>query len=172
MSGGENAVYDELDRAMKAGEFLWAQDLAMNLYYNAPSDQRARQAYADVLRILGQHSEGFIARNFYIAGALSLEGSELVTLSGTENHEWVVDHTADAVNHLRTRINPSRSQGLNGVLIFDIDGARHSLELRNSIAEFTANTNLTGEVIELDSETLPIITQAKLMQNLSQRVMR
>ena len=41
-----------------------------------------------------------------------------------------------AVNHLRTRIDPKKAKGVEGLLIFKIDGKEAALHIRNSIAEF------------------------------------
>ncbi len=143
LAGGVEQTYIAWQQAMEKGEYLWAKDLSAALYYNAPANKVARQAHADSLRKLGQYSESFIVRNFYIAGALSLEGDPSITLSGTQNVSWVEDNVATAVDYLRTRVNPNKADGVTGKLIFDIGGNKYGLEIRNSIAEFSTEPSYT-----------------------------
>ena len=152
LAGGVEATFTAWEQAMEKGEYLWAKELAVNLYYNAPANEVARQALADSLRKLGQYSEGLIARNFYIAGARSLEGNAEPSLSGTQGAAWVAGNPGQAVDYLRTKISPTRAAGINDILTFDIDGTRYSLEIRNSVAESLATPATDGEVIEVSAE--------------------
>lgn len=136
LAGGEKVLMKAYQEAMGKGEYLWAKDLAANLYYTDQSNPEYRQALADVLRKLGQYSLGTIARNFYTASALSLEGDERFTLGNVQDESWVKEDYARAIDHLRTRINPKLAGGSEGVLLFDVDGTVAALHVRNSIAEF------------------------------------
>ena len=139
LAGGEASVMDAYKDAMGKSQFLWAKELATYLYYSDTANAVYRQALADVLRTLGQYSPGSIARNFYTASALSLEGDKSFTLGKVQKADWVSSDYARAVDHLRTRINPQRASGQEGVLQFDIDETVAALHIRNSIAEFVAN---------------------------------
>ncbi|MGI9276168.1 MAG: alkyl sulfatase dimerization domain-containing protein [Endozoicomonas sp.] len=152
LAGGVEATYKAWQKAMDKGEYLWAKDLGTALYYNAPANTVARQALADTLRKLGQYSEGLIARNFYIAGARSLEGKTEPSLSGTQSANWVASNPSQAVYYMRTKISPSRATGINDTLNFEIDGERFSLEIRNSVAELLSTPATNGEVIKVSSE--------------------
>lgn len=152
LAGGENNLRDKWQQAMDSQQYLWAKELASALYFNSPSDQQTRQLFADTLRKLGQNSEGFIARNFYIAGAMSLEGNDEITLSGTQSRDWVLSEIDLAVNYLRTRMNPSRAKGLQGTLIFNIEGNKSSLEIRNSIAEYSAEPSSEGVELKVSKQ--------------------
>ncbi len=154
LAGGVEATYQAWEKAMEESEYLWAKDLAVALYYNAPANTVARQALADALRKLGQYSEGLIARNFYISGARSLEGDTEVSLGGTQSAGWVKKDPARAVDYLRTKINPGRATGINETLTFEIDGERYSLEIRNSIAEFLSAPAANGETIKVSAKDL------------------
>lgn len=85
---------------------------------------------------LEQYSSGSIVRHFYGAGAMSLEGNDVFTLSSVQTAEWVMNDYARAVNHLRTRLNPKLAKGLEGVLVFEIEGTRRGLHIRNCVAEY------------------------------------
>ncbi|MGI9275215.1 MAG: alkyl sulfatase dimerization domain-containing protein [Endozoicomonas sp.] len=152
LAGGKDAAFKAWDEAMSEGEFLWAKELSSALYFNAPGDEKARQAFADTLRKLGQYSEGSIARNFYIAGAMSLEGNTEVSLAGTQNRDWAMGDTDTAVDYLRTRLNPNKAAGVTGTLIFNIEGERYSLEIRNSVAEFSATPGNDGVELSISKE--------------------
>ncbi|MGL6313331.1 alkyl sulfatase dimerization domain-containing protein [Vibrio sp. WXL103] len=152
LAGGVEATYVAWQEAMAQGEFLWAKELSSALYFNAPGNTVARQAFADTLRELGRRSEGTIVRNFYIAGARSLEGDTDVTLSGRQSAAWVEREPGTAVNYLRTYVNPTRATQVSGILTFDFGDEQHSLEIRNGIAEYLTNANDSGEVIKISPE--------------------
>ncbi|MBL7205260.1 MAG: hypothetical protein ISS63_13180 [Desulfobacteraceae bacterium] len=141
LAGGEEAVMNACEEAMGKGEYLWAKDLAVNLYYTDQAKPEYRKALADVFRKLGQYSFGTIARNFYTASALSLEGNERFTLGSVQKVDWIKEDYARAIDQLRTRINPELAAGSEGVLQFDVDGAVAALHIRNSIAEFVPDPN-------------------------------
>ncbi len=139
LAGGEEALVTAYQQAMQKGEYLWAKDLAANLYYTDQANTDYRQALADVLRKLGQYSPSAIQRNFYTASALSLEGDKRFTSAKVQDEDWVKEDYARAIDHLRTRINPELAGGIEGVLLFDVDGTVAELHIRNSIAEFIAD---------------------------------
>jgi len=139
--GGVDAVYSNWKKAFDEKEYLWAKELAVLLYHNAPDDKQARQALADTFRKLGQMSPGTIVRNFYINAARSLEGDKRITMMKSNDAQWVEAHPGDAVNYLRTRLNPDLAEGKSGFLVFDIDGKKFGLDIRNSIAEYVPDVN-------------------------------
>lgn len=139
--GGKEKMMAAYQEAISKGEYLWAKSIAINLYYTNQESSIYRKALADVFRKLGEYSYGTIARNFYTASALSLEGNNNFTLASVPKVEWIKDDYARAVNHLRTRINPKLAANKNGVILFDIDGTIAALHIRNSIAEFLDNPN-------------------------------
>jgi alkyl sulfatase BDS1-like metallo-beta-lactamase superfamily hydrolase len=136
LAGGADNVLKSYQQAMEKAEYLWAKELAAHLHYADPGNVRYRKALADVFRKLGQYSPGSIVRNFYIAGALSLEGNEAFSLTSVQKASWVTEDPVRAVKYLRTRINPEKAKGIEGVLVFKIDGKESALHIRNSIAEF------------------------------------
>jgi len=136
LAGGADKVLAAYEVAMENAEFLWAKELAAQLYYADPANQAYRQALADVFRRLGQMSPGSIARNFYLSAANGLEGNDVISIAGVQSAAWVTANPAQAVEFLRIRINPQLADGVEGVLLFDIDGNVSALHVRNSIAEF------------------------------------
>ncbi|MDJ0510146.1 MAG: alkyl sulfatase dimerization domain-containing protein [Crocosphaera sp.] len=138
LSGGEENVMAAYTTAMEQGEYLWAKELAVSLYYAVPDNDTYRQALADVFRQLGQMSPGLIVRNFYINAALSLEGDDKISLMDVEPKEWVTENPTEAVDRLRIRIVPELATGVDGVLEFKFvdDNQSAALHIRNSIAEF------------------------------------
>ncbi|MEJ8853009.1 alkyl sulfatase dimerization domain-containing protein [Variovorax robiniae] len=138
LAGGEDKVFEAYKAAVAKGEHLWAKDLAVMLTDVAPGNKTYRQALADTFRTLGRYSAGAITRNFYLAAARSLEGETTHTLGAVQDAEWVVADPARAVNHLRTRLDPDKAAGREGVLAFDVAGKRSALHIRNSVAEFVS----------------------------------
>jgi len=82
-----------------------------------------------------------IVRNFYITAAGSLEGDARISMMKTNDENWDKTHPGDAVNYLRTRLNPERVEGKSGFLVFDIDGKWYGLDIRNAIAEYVRNVD-------------------------------
>ena len=138
---GVEGIYKEFTRAFEAGEFLWAKEMAVVLYNNAPKNKVARQALADSFRELGRLSPGLIARNMYMSAAQSLEGNEAITMTAVESAEWAGRDTLSSVNYLRTRIVPEKANGVSGFLVLDIDGNKRGLDIRNGIAEFVEDVD-------------------------------
>jgi len=154
LSGGEENVMAAYTAAMDQSEYLWAKELAVNLYYAVPNNDTYRQALADVFRQLGQMSPGAIVRNFYIGAALNLERKIAISLTDIEPTEWVTENPAEAVDRLRIRIDPELATGVAGVLEFNIDGNRSTLHIRNSIAEFIPKPDEYYQAIDASVETL------------------
>ena len=153
LAGGVDNVYKAWKEAMENAEYLWAKELSAALYYNAPDNKAARQAHADSLRKLGQYSEGGIVRQFYIAGAKSLETADpKYTLTSTPSAEWVATDPVTATNYLRTRINPAKAAGVTAKLAFNVDGKIAQLEIRNSIAEFTTTIDDDAVILKVSGE--------------------
>lgn len=153
LAGGVDKVYNAWKEAMDDAEYLWAKELSAALYYNAPNNKVARQAHADSLRKLGQYSEGSIVRQFYIAGAKSLETADpKYTLTSTPSAEWVASDPVTAVNYLRTRINPVKATGVNAKLGFKVESKVAQLEIRNAIAEFKASIDDDAVILEVSGE--------------------
>jgi len=136
LAGGMDKMHASWKKAYNKAEYLWAKQLATYLYFSDPANKNSRQALADTFRKLGQYSEGLIVRNFYIEAALSLEGNEDITITGTQSAEFIESDVIRGVNYLRTRINPEKSKGVSAFLIFNIDGKTAGLDIRNSVAEF------------------------------------
>lgn len=67
---------------------------------------------------------------------MSLEGNDVFTLSSVQTAEWVMNDYARAVNYLRTRLNPELAKGLEGVLVFEIEGTRRGRHIRKCVAEY------------------------------------
>lgn len=152
LAGGIDNVTKQWNEAMDNGEYLWAKELAVTLYYNDPASKDAREALAKTFRKLGQASEGLIIRNFYLAGAQSLEGNEQPSLSGVQSKEWVKENLSTTVDYLRTRINPELAGKSNAFVAFNIDGkVVGALDIRNSIAEFVAAEDIAAHSRKIDT---------------------
>ena len=155
LAGGTEKIMTAYRAAMEKGEYLWAKELATNLYYSDKGNASYRTVLADVFRKLGQYTPSIIVRNFYTAGALSLEGDEKFSLNSIQSESWVTDDISRAVNHLRTRINPSVADGTNGVLSFKIGDVHIGLHIRNAVAEFLPNPTQHYQPIDATIEVSP-----------------
>ncbi len=138
---GEDGIREAYAKAMEAGEYLWAKELAVIMYHHAPQDEAARQALAASFRKLGQLSPGLIARNMYMSAAQSLEGNTAVTMTEVQSAQWAASDLDTSVDYLRTRIVPERATDISGFLVLDLDGKQLGLDIRNGIAEFVADVD-------------------------------
>ncbi len=138
LAGGEKAVLKAYRSAMADKKYLWAKDLAISLYDVAPGNPSYRQGLADVFRALGRYSPGSIPRHFYLSAALSLEGAAGIVRTTVQGTDWVMADLPRAVDHLRTRLDPAKSAGQEGMLLFEIGEQKMALHVRNSVAEFIA----------------------------------
>jgi alkyl sulfatase BDS1-like metallo-beta-lactamase superfamily hydrolase len=115
---------------------------------------------------MGQISPGSIVRNFYTAGALSLEGNQEFSLGIVQPAAWVKHDLKRAVDALRTRLNPEQAKGQEGVLSFDIDGQLSALHIRNSVAEFVPEPakhyRASDATIKVDSDTFTAYFRGEL----------
>jgi alkyl sulfatase BDS1-like metallo-beta-lactamase superfamily hydrolase len=136
LAGGPDKIMKQYDLAMQAAEYLWAKELAVQLYRSNPGNQDYRQALADVFRKLAQYSPASSVRNFYLSGSLSLEGNETITVATIQSADWVKTDLPRAINHLRVRIDPDKAGDIEGVLNFSIDGQNAALHIRNAMAEY------------------------------------
>ncbi|MFU8763645.1 MAG: alkyl sulfatase dimerization domain-containing protein [Haliea sp.] len=136
--GGETALYQAALSAQAAHEYVWAKELAVQLYYLDPGNEQYRGLLATIFRKLGQMSPGTITRHFYLAAALSLEDNGDFSIASVQTSDWVKQDIGRAVNHLRTRINPERARDSEGLLAFRIDGASYGLHIRRGIAEYVS----------------------------------
>ncbi|MBM7061846.1 hypothetical protein JQX08_14140 [Pseudomonas sp. UL073] len=166
LAGGADKVQQAYNEAMGKGEYLWAKDLASELYYSARDNAQYRENLATVFRKLGQYSPGSIVRNFYTAAAMSLEGNQEFSLGIVQPATWVKHDLKRAVSALRTRINPEQAKGLEGVLSLDIDGQVSALHIRNSVAEFVAEPathyRASDATIKVDSDTFTAYFRGEL----------
>jgi alkyl sulfatase BDS1-like metallo-beta-lactamase superfamily hydrolase len=136
LAGGPDKIVALYDQAMQAAEYLWAKELAVQLYRSNPGNQGYRQALADVFRKLAQYSPSSSVRNFYLSGSLSLEGDKAITVAAIQSADWVMSDIPRAINHLRVRIDPDKAGDIEGVLAFSIDGQNAALHTRNGVAEY------------------------------------
>jgi alkyl sulfatase BDS1-like metallo-beta-lactamase superfamily hydrolase len=136
LAGGPDKIMKQYDQAMQAAEYLWAKELAVQLYRSDPANKDYRQALADVFRKLAQYSPASSVRNFYLSGSLSLEGDKTVTVAAIQSADWVKSDIPRAINHLRVRIDPDKAGDKEGVLNFSIDGKNAALHIRNGMAEY------------------------------------
>jgi alkyl sulfatase BDS1-like metallo-beta-lactamase superfamily hydrolase len=169
LAGGAEKVLQAYNEAMTKGEYLWAKDLASELYNSKRDDAFYRQNLANVFRKLGQYSPGAIVRNFYTAAALSLEGNKDFSLGIVQPAAWVKTDFKRAVNALRTRINPQLAKGIEGVLSFDIDGQVVGLHVRNSVAEFVPDLakhyRSVDAMIKVDGDSFTAYFRGELSAN-------
>jgi alkyl sulfatase BDS1-like metallo-beta-lactamase superfamily hydrolase len=149
--GGSDKVMKQYDQAMSDEEYLWAKELAVQLYRSAPGNTDYRKALADVFRKLGQYSPSSSVRNFYLSASLSLEGDKSIVVAKIQSSDWIMADIPRAINNLRVRIDPKKSGDTEGVLTFSIDGENSALHIRNGIAEYVPSADIANHYRKEDA---------------------
>ncbi|GAA2093625.1 alkyl sulfatase dimerization domain-containing protein [Brevibacterium salitolerans] len=158
--GGPARVREAVAEALERGEASWAATLAGHLVDADPENQSHRDLKAATLRELGQRAGGSIARHFYLTHARELEGK----VSIPPSEPWTVGDVLRAppqmhIDHLRVRLDPSRSGETERFLVLDLTDrdTRAGLHLRKSVCEFVADVNrhpyAPDAVVSLDART-------------------
>lgn len=139
LAGGRERVAEAARAAQAKQEFAWAAQLATYLLRVDPADKVARQLKADALRAMGQRAMGSIPRAWYLSQARALEGAvELPVRSFQSVEEMAAVPAAQMIDQYRVRIDPRKSDGVDTLACFDVEGSETCLHARNGIAEFIA----------------------------------
>ena len=138
--GPENALLSVRD-AIKNGEYEWAAELATYVLYVDSENTEAKLLKAHALRVLGQRTSSFDARQLILTNALELEGKITIDHNATQiNSEQLAEIPIEKLLYvLPTKLKSDKTDNLNqSVRIFytDID-KWFTLHFRHNILAIT-----------------------------------
>ncbi|MEJ8822602.1 alkyl sulfatase dimerization domain-containing protein [Variovorax humicola] len=133
--GGAGKVLEQMDAAMKKGDYRWAAQLGNHLVFAEPGNQAARNAQADALEQLGYQSEAATWRNMYLEGAQELRHG-VPDFPGWATEDVVKAATPDMFFDLMAvRLDSDKAQGHDMTLNWTFDDLHKpfALTLRNGV---------------------------------------
>lgn len=145
LMGGEEKVMAAAKKALQEGQHQWAAELSSHLIRLAPEDKSVRQIKAVALRHMGYASMNTNWRNWYLTGAMELEGAvrplkDLQVIGAIFSSPDVVAEwpLSRIISGLSTRLNPDKIADNSITLTFEASDTKehHSLELRGAVAQF------------------------------------
>lgn len=145
--GGAQGVLRAAAEAERREEWAWALQLVNYLHKSDPANQQARQVKARLLRKHAELTSSSIAHNFYMTQALQLEG-RLKTRTRSYPQGYLQNTPAcGLVDNYRVRIIPERTEGLHGIIAFQIPGEFCALAIRPGVAEYIDNPKKDEEIV-------------------------
>lgn len=153
--GGSRAVARHIARAMKAGDYLWACQLADYLLRTADTPDN-RQRKAGCLREMGYRTFSTNSRSWYLSQARALEGKTPLLAAVPVAAASIVNRPGDYVDYYRIRINAERSATIDQrmILRFGPDRA-YGLHIRGGLADFIPDPASAARPADLIVELSP-----------------
>lgn len=143
--GPENALLD-VRNAIKDGEYEWASELATYVLNVDPKNTEAKLLKAHALRVLGQRTSSFDARQLTITSALELEGKITINrdvVSQINSGQLAEIPIEKLLNALPTKLKSDKADGIyESIRIFypDIDKS-FTLHFRHNILAITESSD-------------------------------
>ena len=129
LAGGSDKLLAAGKAAIAAGDYRWAAELLDKLVFAQPDSQDARAALASAYDQLGYQAESGAWRNYYLAAAATLRGTELDTLTGNGQSRSFVSAIPTAVffDALATRFDAAKGAALAGTFQFVLPDSREAV---------------------------------------------
>jgi alkyl sulfatase BDS1-like metallo-beta-lactamase superfamily hydrolase len=138
LMGGRDRVIEAARAAFDDGDGQWCAELAGLCVSVDTSDMEARRLKAAGLRILGYAEQNALRRNYYLTGALELEGAfDPMMISAMARQALTSPSTplAGLLETLRYNVDPSRAGDQHRIVdvVLTDTGERARTELRRSV---------------------------------------
>lgn len=158
--GGAKPVGKKIAKAMAAGDYLWACQLADYLVRTENSADHRRTAAA-CLREMGYRSLSTNSRSWYLTQARALEGTTPVLAATPVSAAAIIDRPGDYVDYYRIRINAKRSADVDQYLVLRFGPEKmFGLHVRGGIADFVANPADAARPADIIAELSPQVWAA------------
>ncbi|CAB4863988.1 unannotated protein [freshwater metagenome] len=136
--GGRDNVYAQASAAVAGDDLRWAVELASWLVRSDGATDGDRALLAGALRLIAQRTPAANIRNWCLARARGLDGSEdrsRFYIHRLNKRQLAAAAPTDAVYLLRVLLKPTRAIGINTHVAWSFDdGTTCGLHLRNCIA--------------------------------------
>ncbi|MFM7820964.1 MAG: alkyl sulfatase dimerization domain-containing protein [Actinomycetota bacterium] len=163
--GGRAEVSRQARAALDADDLRWGVELATWLARSPQATTVDKELLAHGLRLIAERTPAANIRNWAITRARHLDGQS--PMDRFMKHSFgsrAVAHASatELIHTLRVLLDPSRAEGVEVHVRFDIDGETTGLQLRNCVAVPSNGAGATVEVA-MSRSTLTAILAAKLM---------
>ena len=139
LAGGSDVMLDKLRDAVEQEDWRWAADMATWLIRAEPELQEAKQLKAHALRQMGYETINAPWRNFYLEGALELEGK-------IPSEPWFTAPSSQVLRNLpvqasllnfTTYLDAQKALRAHLTVGFEFPdtGERYAIEIRRGVAE-------------------------------------
>jgi len=140
MMGGRKKVLQEARKSFAKKEYAWAAQLGNYLFTIDPKDNEVRSLLSELYRTMGQISNSFIGRAFFLSEARALEGKEILPRLVPPTAQTIAGDPTFFVDMFRVRIDPKKAENTEKMLVFNFsNGTQAGLHVRRGIAEFVAD---------------------------------
>ncbi|MEU6506046.1 alkyl sulfatase dimerization domain-containing protein [Streptomyces sp. NPDC046942] len=157
LMGGRNRVIEAARAAFDDGDGQWCAELAGLCVSVDTEDREARLLKAAGLRLLGYAEQNALRRNFYLTGALELEGAfDPAVVGGLARKTFTSSSTplVGLVDSFRYNLVPSRAgaQRLVVDMVLSDSGERARLELRHSVLRVDKTADAPDATLSLPKD--------------------
>jgi len=120
LAGGADTLLAAGQAAVAAGDYRWAAEILNKLVFAEPGNKDARAALASAYDQLGYQAESGAWRNYYLAAAASLRGTEVAAATSNGQSRSFVSAIPTPVffDALATRFDAAKGAALAGVFQF------------------------------------------------------
>jgi alkyl sulfatase BDS1-like metallo-beta-lactamase superfamily hydrolase len=129
LAGGADKLLASGKAAIAAGDYRWAAELLNKLVFADPANQEARGALASAYDQLGYQAESGAWRNYYLAGAATLRGTEKQDISSNGQSRSFISAIPTAVffDALATRFDAAKGSALSGTFQFILPDSQEAV---------------------------------------------
>lgn len=164
--GGLAATVALAETAAADGDFRWAATLLNYAVFADPSSTAARDALANVYRQLGFGIENATWRNFYLSGALELEGENFGSPTTAESPDLLSQLTVEQFfDVVAISVNGPQAWSLDLELEWHVDGRVFATTLRNGV--FVARERAAvapGVTVKVSRAVLPLVLTGRIAE--------
>ena len=131
LAGGADKLLAAGKAANAAGDYRWAAELLNKLVFAQPDNKDARAALASAYDQLGYQAESGAWRNYYLAAAASLRGTEVAagTSNGQSRSFVSAIPTAVFFDALATRFDAAKGSALKGTFQFVLPDSKEAVAI-------------------------------------------
>lgn len=176
LAGGPDKLLAAGQRALSAGDYRWAAEILNHLVFAEPANQPARSALASAYDQLGYQAESGAWRNYYLAAAATLRGTERASaLTSVQSRAYIEGIPTEALfDALATRFDADKGRAIRGQFQFILPDRSEEVaievgggvEFPRYASRFASPTaTITMDRSALDDVTLGAATFPQLVQS-------
>ena len=156
LSGGEEKLFEALQKAVESEDMQWALQLSDNLLalnYKIDSTKKLRQ---EAIQYIGDRALNPNKRNYFLSSANELNTNYQAEPLLPQTSELLSEISIDMFfDILSVRLNPEKAQGIKQRVCFEFDsGNIKTITLRNQIAEVSSEKTNCDILVKTSEQIL------------------